>query len=127
MLSAQKFFKKDFVGTDMQNAYFTASRWIAKNVVNKQSENPDIFWNLTKLDKETATIRLTLYTMLPIDEQTNRFCELCKDMHKAFFVNENFNCDRCNMVTYKNRLEERIRIKAQFKKERLHYILDKKL
>lgn len=125
MKIAIKFFEKVFKGEDSKDVYLKACKWIAKNVISTV-EIGETFWRIEKeRDTDLPTFKLELYAMLDANETGEKFCIKCKEFHRSFFINQDFNCSRCNMKTYKNELEDKLSIKKQWRKERLKYILEK--
>lgn len=55
-----------------------------------------------------------VYTMLDIMSEQTNFCRLCKEMHHSFFINENYNCSRCNYKTFLKRMQQKLRISKGF-------------
>ena len=128
MLLAKQIHKQSFKGESSKEAYLRACKWVATNIVSKEVELSDVFWRIEKapeVPSELPTVDLILFTTINESEDNKRFCDICKEFHKSFFINENFNCDRCNKESYRSRIRKRLESKSTFKKERLHYILKK--
>lgn len=120
------FFSKTFSAESKKKAYEKTYKWIATNIVKGKDE---IGETLTKIEEDESfdfpTFKLTLYCMLDEKEDRNKFCNVCKAHHKSFFVNQDYNCSSCNVMTYVQRLDKKLSIKRQYRKERLHFRLNK--
>lgn len=127
MKIAEKFFSKEFTAVKSKDAYLKACKWVANNVVNKITDIGETFWKIEKIVEEDTktTFRLELYCLLDTKEEVDKFCANCKSMHKAFFINENYNCNRCNMKAYVDRMRIKLDVKKEYRIERLNYLLKK--
>lgn len=126
MKIAIKFFEKEFKSEESKNAYLKACKWVAKNIISKV-EIGETFWNINKVENASLpTFKLELYCMLDESEFRQGFCDKCQQFHKAFYINQFYNCNRCNMKTYTEYAESKLIIKKTYRKERLDYILNKK-
>jgi uncharacterized paraquat-inducible protein A len=124
MKIAIKFFEKEFTDEDSKQAYLNACKWVAQNIISKV-EISDTMWKIEKKPKASyPTFQLELYCMLNDTEGEKGFCTRCKELHCSFFVNEEYNCNRCNMKAYLRQAEDKLRIKKQYRKELLNNILD---
>jgi len=126
MKIATPFFVKRFTAKTKKEAYTEAMQWIASNIVKGQDEDGETMFNIAE-DKDTdlPTFKLTLYCMLDETERKNKFCDICRQYHKSFFINADYNCSKCNMITYMKRLDEALSIKKSYRKERLKFRLNK--
>lgn len=120
-----KFYQRDFSGEGSKTTYLEACKWVAKNVISKEVEiGGDTFWRIKKVkDADLPTFRLELYAMLDSEESTKGFCNRCQEFHKAFYLNQQYNCDACNYTAFKKQMEQKLQIKKAWRKERLSYIL----
>lgn len=66
----------------------------------------------------------TLYGDIDISCEQKDFCKMCKEMHKAFFINEEYNCSRCNMKSLLKRLQQKSKIQREYFKTRLKSGID---
>lgn len=111
---SKEFFKKKFVAETMKAAYMKACKWYATNVLSKDElHNVQIeFEKNTK--SEFPTVVIHLFAVLSEDQLRERFCELCKESHKLFFVNQAYNCNRCEAKAYQQRTDEMLKIKLEY-------------
>ena len=78
--------------------------------------------NLEPVDDNTKeslpTFRLTLYYKFDDTEFMKMTCNACKEFHKSFFINENFNCSTCNKTGYEKNVRQTMSIGlAHYKKQ----------
>lgn len=124
MKIAIKFFEKSFVDEVSKNAYMKACKWVAKYIISKV-EIGETFWNITKVEKANSpTFKLELYAMLDDTDFENGFCNRCQEFHKSFFINQQFNCNKCNMKAYQNQIKQKLDTKKGYRMERLKYLLE---
>lgn len=125
MFSTIKFFEKEFVAEESKKAYLRACRWLAKNVLSKV-EVGETLYNIKKVNGANyPTFKLELYAAIDSSEFDTTFCGRCQEFHKSFFINQNYNCDKCNMKAHVKQIEQKLEIKRSFRLERLNYILNK--
>ena len=86
---AERFAKKQFTAETMKDAYMKAIKWYATNVISK-------------------------------DELHNVQVKIVKEqMHSAFFINENYNCNQCSYNGYKERLKQALRLSKEYCREKI--------
>ena len=125
----QKFYEREFRDEDPKKAYLKASKFVASNIISKGSkvEVSKVTWNVVKVEAEgnLPTFRLTLYYKFDDTEFMKQSCEACKQFHKSFFINENFNCNRCNKVGYEKNIEQKLTIGTEYFKKQIDDELNK--
>ena len=121
----QKFYEKTFKSNSYKAAYAKAFNFIGKNIISK-AEIEDTFWKVKKVSNlDLPAFKLELYCIIDTKGFDENFCKTCTEFHRAFYINQDTNCGKCNMKAYQNRLKDKIKIKAQYKKERFEYMLKK--
>ena len=126
MICIKKFYEKEFTSESSKTAYLRACKFVAKNIVSESSkvEAEKVIWDIVKVQSDgLPTFRLSLYYKFDDTEFMKKTCDACKEFHKSFFINENFNCNRCNKVGYEKNLEQKLMIGADY----LEKILDDEL
>lgn len=118
MLYIQKFYEREFKSENSKNAYLKACKFVASNIISEGSkvEASKITWDVIRVKKEDddlPTFRLTLYYKFDDTDFMEQTCNACKQFHKSFFINENFNCNRCNKVGYEKNVEQKLMIGAE--------------
>lgn len=112
MIYIQKFYERDFKDEDSKKAYLKASKFVATNIISKGSkvEVSKVTWDVVRVEGDLPTFRLTLYYKFDDTDFMRQTCEACKEFHKSFFINENFNCNRCNKVGYEKNVAQKLLI-----------------
>ena len=111
---SKKFFQRKFVGETMKSAYLEACKWYATNVLSKD-ELHNVQVEFEKNSKgEFPTVVIHLFAGLSENELRERFCKLCKEAHDSFFMNKNYNCNRCEAKAYQDRADDMLRIKLEY-------------
>ena len=123
----QKFYEREFRDEDPKKAYLKASKFVASNIISKGSkvEVSQVTWDVVRVDGDLPTFRLTLYYKFDDTKFMEQTCEACKQFHKSFFINENFNCNRCNKVGYEKNIEQKLMIGADYLRQLLDNELNK--
>ena len=99
-----------FSAENEKEAYLKGCKKLAKYMTSKKYKNISF-----KIDrKDNDTFIFTLFTNLDLTKDKNQFCVLCKQYHTSFFVNEEYNCSRCNLNTFLKREEKKIRVSKNF-------------
>ena len=122
----ENIFTKKFRGENQKDAYLKACKWLAVNVVSKDELNRNVTYNISKFEDETQLPSVELKIQVVIEESIakERHCEICKETHKSFFINEQFNCNECKLNSYHKRCENLINEKKLHIKELLKKSLE---
>lgn len=124
MKYVHEFYKRSFKAEDSKNAYMKACKFVASNIISDKSkvEASKVTWTVQKVkveDGDLPTFQLTLYYTFDDTEFMKQTCDACKQFHKSFFINENFNCDRCNKVGYERNVTQKLMIGSDYFKKML--------
>lgn len=120
-----KFYERDFSSSESKNAYLKACKWVAKHVISKEEELGITYYRITKSNEsEKPTFTLELYCSIPTAEHQESFCRACKEFHSKFYINQQFNCDKCNHNAFKKQIRQKLNIKKNYRKEKLGYITE---
>ena len=117
----EEYAKRVFEGGSHKEAYTKAMKWIATNII-ADSELKNSIINIEKTqNKETQLpeIIVHLSVCLTEKEHRDRHCRVCREIHSSFFMNEETNCAWCKAMAYQRRLDEFIKNKKSYYKERL--------
>lgn len=123
-----KFFKKSFKGAISKHAYLRAMKWVAQHVASKQSELGDVLIHITKQQDENQNLHqwnVELYGMYDDNNFVKSRCAACQQFHSSFFINQQFNCDRCNMASYRKAVDVSLNVKKKYKQSILSRIIEK--
>lgn len=111
---SKEFFKKKFSAETMKAAYMNACKWYATNVLSKD-ELHNVQIEFEKNAKgEFPTVVIHLFAILSEDELRERYCKLCRESHSLFYMNQNYNCNRCEAKAYQKRTDEMLKIKLEY-------------
>ena len=114
----EEFFTKKFCSDNMKSAFLKASKWVATNVISK-AELHNVKVEYEKKQEQYPTIVVRLFVTLESDMVKERHCEICKETHNKFFINENCNCAWCNSMAFVNRANQMIKVKVDFCREKM--------
>lgn len=105
-----------FSAENEKEAYLKGCKRLAKYMAS-----PIYKYLVTKIERtaEPNTFTFTIYTQININEEQKKFCKICKETHKLFYVNDSYNCNCCTFKTFLKRTEERANISRGFYKERI--------
>lgn len=119
MLNADKIVSRKFTGKNMKEAYLKACKWYSTNVLAKD-ELQNILANYEKVyDEQFPTVILHLYVSISSDEVKIHHCNICKETHKAFYINEETNCNWCKINGYYERCKQKMELSKHYCKELL--------
>lgn len=125
----EKFYERNFRAESSKDAYLKACKFVASTILSKGSkvEVSRVTWDVTNVSSEgdLPTFRLTLYFKFDDTEFMQKTCEACKEFHKSFFINENFNCDKCNKVGYEKNIKQKLMIGTEYLRKLLDDELNK--
>ena len=127
MVCIKKFYEREFKAEDSKNAYLKACKFVASNIISKGSkvEVSKVTWDVVRVEGDLPTFRLTLYYKFDDTDFMKQSCDACKEFHKSFFINENYNCNRCNKVGYEKNIEQRLLTGAEYFRKMLDDELNK--
>lgn len=119
MKIATKYYEKDFRGEDSKNTYLKVCKWIAKYVISDPHTSVTS-WKITKThdDLDGCIFKLELYTMLDLQEMDERFCKVCREVHKVFFENCEI-CNVCRKQAYARRMQDALSISKDYLAQRI--------
>lgn len=127
----QKFYERKFRAQDSKEAYLRACKFVATNIISKGSkvEASKVVWDVMRIDEQDEeslpTFQLTLYYKFDDTEFMKQTCNACKEFHKSFFINENYNCNRCNKVGYEKNVAQKLMVGAEYLRKKLDDELNK--
>lgn len=98
-----------------KEAYIKGCKQLAKFMASKKYKNLTFKIERTEVENEFI---FTMYTNIDLSEEQRKFCKLCKEYHCSFYVNEEYNCARCNLRTFLSRARSLAEVsKNYYKKE----------
>lgn len=114
MKLAMKIASKSYTASSRKEAYLKGMKDLAKYIVMD-----NISVKVEKVPGQENSLVFTLFTNIDAGHEINNFCKMCREIHTAFFINEDYNCSRCNLRTFTSREEEKLRISKGFYKRKL--------
>lgn len=107
-----------FTGQTEQEAYLNGCKKLAKWMASKKHSNITV--KINRIKAELPTFEFVLYTNIDASVEQKEFCKACKEFHCSFYVNEEYNCDRCNLKAYLKRLQQRGNVSKGFYKKEIN-------
>jgi hypothetical protein len=125
MDSVIKFFEKTFTSNISKDAYLKACKWAAKYIIDK-AEIGEVLYSVDKVhEADLPTFKIVLYARFNDHDYKESVCKRCQEFHSLFYINQQFNCNRCNLTAYRTQLQQKLEMKKQYRKERLRYLIEK--
>lgn len=111
--------EKDFINQygDLKKAYLKGCKYVAKKIINNKELKNKLVYNFVKVSETTITLKI--YCVLDIEKEKENNCKICKEFHKSFFINEEYNCNTCKINSFLKKVSERENITKGFFKEKL--------
>lgn len=94
-----------FLGSSSKDAYLKACKFISQYI-----ELP-VTYEIKKLNEDIPAFEVTFYVKLDEKDFSSRFCDICREFHGKFYINQQLSCNNCNMLNFKNRYENALREK----------------
>lgn len=102
-----------FSGETEQEAYIKGCKELAKYMASKKHSNISV--KINRISGQKNTFEFVLLANIDASAAQSEFCKVCKEFHCSFYVNEEYNCARCNLKSYLTRLKQKANIsKAYF-------------
>lgn len=110
---------KSFVITanSEKDSYIKGCKQLAKYMASKKYKN--LSFKIERASGNENTFIFTMFTNLDLGEEQKIFCKTCRDYHCSFFVNEDYNCSRCNLRSFLEKAEQKSRISKSFYKREM--------
>ena len=119
---SENYFRKSFVGSSFKDAYLKACKWVSTNVISKDELARNTMVHYKKeTESQLPTITVTLFAITNEAEIRQKQCEVCKETHSLFYLNKNYDCNKCNANAYQRREDDMIKRKKEFCIERLNF------
>ena len=100
-----------------KEAYLIGCKSFAKYMASPKYKN--ISFKIERASGTDNTFIFTMFTNLDLGEEQRNFCKVCKEFHSSFFINENYNCQRCNLKTFLERAKNKSQISKGFYKHKI--------
>ena len=130
MLYIHEIYSRRFKAEGSKEAYLKACKFVASTVLSEKSkvEASKIVWDVTKVEEEEdslPTFLLTLYFKFDDTKFKDQTCQACKEFHKSFYINTDFNCSRCNKIGYEKNVQSKLMTGSQYIKKMIDDELDR--
>ena len=115
MFALVKFYEKDFVNEygDLKKAYLNSCKWVSSKVMSKNIDK--VVWKTIKSSETTITLQL--FFTLDVNDEKREHCKACKEFHKSFFINEEYNS--CKLNAFFNRMKSKENVSKGYFKEKI--------
>lgn len=111
---SEEFYSKKFTASTMKEAYLKACKWYATSVLAKDElRNVSVEYE-KKHDEQSPTVVIHLYASLIEEEVRANHCAVCRETHKALFLDDKTTCEWCKIKGYQNRIDQRMDIKKSY-------------
>ena len=111
---SKEFFRKKFTAETMKKAYMDACKWYSSNVISKD-ELHSVQIEFEKIPGEALpTLMIHLYAVLSEDELRERHCNICRESHSVFYMNNYVDCNKCAAKAYQERTDDMLRVKLEY-------------
>ena len=116
-----KMFEKEFSAETGKKAYLKACKWVAKNMLGgkKAEDLGEMACSYKKLQKDFPTFLLEVHAVYDDEILHTSFCKKCTEYHHAFFINENTNCNSCNMVALRGQQLQQLEGRKTYAKNKI--------
>lgn len=98
-------------------------KYLALNVVSNEEISNNISYTITKdgYDDKKGMHKCTLELYVKINESDvlNQHCNVCKETHSSFFISEETNCNWCKINALQRRIEEKMKTKQTYIKDKM--------
>lgn len=117
MLVAQKIDKIKFSGENYKESYLQAAKYASSYIKNKEK----LAFRYEK-DIDKKSVSLIIIFLYDESELASHRCEVCKEFHHSFYVNDEMNCNACKMQAYRKELDNESKRITKLIKEKMHKI-----
>lgn len=124
MEAITKYFVKKFSSEDPMEAYKRMMKWQARHIINHKDLNHTYLRVEREQEDGITTFKLNLYASISEAESRQSFCNSCQEFHRMFYINSQYNCDRCNMTARMKSIDEKLLVKKHHRKEILKRSID---
>ena len=117
---SKEFFNIKFSADKMKDAYLKACKWYATNVLSKDElHEVQVEFEKGFDEQQYPTITIHLFVTLSEEELRERHCNICREFHSLFYINQQHNCNKCDVKAYQQRADETLNTKVNYYKERI--------
>lgn len=101
-----------YTSDSCEQAYINGCKDLCKSI-----KDPKISINIEKMD-DGKSVKFNVFVSLNANESISNFCKVCKEFHCSFYINEEYNCARCNLKSFMKRMKQQLNTsKSYYRKE----------
>ena len=97
-----------------KEAYLRGCKKMAKLVASKKYKHTSS--KIERVPDCENKFLFTIFTNIDLGPEYKNFCNMCKEMHCSFYINEEYNCSRCNLKAFMERVEQKARVSKNYYK-----------
>lgn len=102
---------------DRKEAFLKGLKEYSKYMASPKYSN--VTFSIKKVPSSNNTYVFTTYTNIDAKAFQKEFCKTCKYFHTSFYVNEEYNCNRCNLKSYLKQIEKASKISRNYYKRKM--------
>lgn len=118
MNCVERVFSKKFIHENKKEAYLSACKWLATNIISKRDLGEYSFEIKERKVVEEFCFVLTLYVSLDEQQLFEGHCNVCRTINNNFFQN-NEACGLCRAKAYRYRIEDKLKSRKGYAIEHL--------
>jgi hypothetical protein len=119
---SKRIISKTFRNKKSKECYLEVCKWLANNIVSNEEISKYCNYTIVKeFNNELGVYEYTLEVFAKISEKDvkNHHCTICKETHSSFYISEETNCNWCKLGAFDRRLDEEVRKKQKYIKEKM--------
>jgi hypothetical protein len=119
---SKRILTKKFVDKNSKSCYLDVCKWVAQNIISKDDVCKNCSYSVKKKYKSELGLyeyTLDVYANISYSDVKKHHCRICKETHSSFFISEETNCNWCKINALEKRVEEDIKKKQKYIKEKM--------
>ena len=100
-----------------KEAYIKGCKRMAKYVASKKYKL--ISSKIDRIPGRANAFEFTLLSNIDLGSDMREFCKMCKEFHCSFYINEDYNCSRCNLKSFMEREQQKARVSKNYYKQEI--------
>lgn len=115
MLISNKIFSFYVCAESEKEAYIKGCKKIARFAASR-NEYQSVSVKIER-DALRGGFWFSLYADIDLSKEMQHYCKMCKEYHSSFFINEEYNCARCNLKNFMSRTKDKSKVSKNFYQE----------
>jgi len=117
MIVSSKLLTKQFIsGVSSKEAYLELTKWIATEIMAKM-DSKNLTYSIRKIKGDVFKFELQVFTTFDDTDEVKLICNRCQEFHHLFYINAQFNCNKCNMMGYRSNMDHILTVNKRLRKE----------